>query len=302
MSPVTLLFWLLLAQPEPAARRLAVLDPAATSAALAAALSDPDPLVARTAGRRLIDLGPGSAAHLPAILQHADALLRANAALGLGAWGAAGVEPLALCMADRDETVRRHAVLALATIRPVTEAIVALESKAAEDESQMVRDAAAMAMAQAYRTVESIRLPGDDWRFHKDPDDAGRDGRWFAVEFDDSGWSTIGIEAAWQQFGHDYLGVAWYRRTFELPGRADPAQRAMLSFGGVDEDAWVWLNGRPAGEHAIGPTGWDKPFRLDVTRLVRWGAPNQLTVRVYNSAMAGGIWQPVTLKLSVLAK
>lgn len=301
MSPVMLLCWLLLAQPEPAARRLAVLDPGATSAALTAALSDPDPLVARAAGRRLVDLGPGSATGLPAILEHADALLRANAALGLGAWGAAGVEPLSRLLADRVPTVRRNAVLALATIRPVTDRIVALQTQAAADEAQDVRDAAAMATAQAFETVAAIRLPADGWRFRKDPDDAGRAGRWFATDLDDTGWEPIGIEAAWQHFGHDYLGTAWYRRTVEVPARDANVQRALLAFGGVDEDAWVWLNGEFAGEHAIGPTGWDKPFGLDVTRLVRWGAPNQITVRVFNSAMAGGIWQPVTLKLSVLA-
>jgi hypothetical protein len=63
----------------------------------------------------------------------------------------------------------------------------------------------------------------------------------------------------------------------------------------VDESAWVWLNGEFAGEHDQGPSGWDTPFRLDVTDGLNWGGANQLTVRVLNSAMAGGIWKPVSI-------
>ncbi len=291
----------LVVAPEPAARRLALLAPAATPTALAAALADPDPVVARTAARRLLALGPVAAAHLPAIRAHGDTLLRANAALGLGDWGAAGVAPLATFLADADAAVRRNAVLAAARIRPVTDALVALQVRAGRDESQAVRDAAALAMAQAYQTVETIRLPADGWRWRTDPADAGRDAGWFGVVFDDTGWQTIGIEAAWQSFGHQDLGLAWYRRTIELPARDATGQRAMLWFGGVDEDAWVWLNGQPAGEHALGPTGWDKPFGLDVTELVRWGGRT--------SSRCGSITAPcrrdlaaVTLRLSVLAK
>ncbi len=91
------------------------------------------------------------------------------------------------------------------------------------------------------------------------------------------------------------LGVAWYRRSFTLPVRPE-AERFELVFGAVDESTWVWLNGQPAGVHDIGPSGWDREFALDVSKGLRWGGANKIAVRVYNTAQAGGIWKPVTLR------
>jgi hypothetical protein len=68
-------------------------------------------------------------------------------------------------------------------------------------------------------------------------------------------------------------------------------------FGGVDECAWVWINGKYAGDHDIGPNGWNVPFYLDITDLLNWGGKNQITVRAMNTAHAGGIWRPVTIEV-----
>ena len=70
-----------------------------------------------------------------------------------------------------------------------------------------------------------------------------------------------------------------------------------ICFDGVDECAWVWINGRNVGQHDLGPDGWDKPFTLDITEEVRWGERNQITVRVQDSAYAGGIWKPVRIEV-----
>ncbi|MBN2449261.1 MAG: hypothetical protein JXR77_02665, partial [Lentisphaeria bacterium] len=116
--------------------------------------------------------------------------------------------------------------------------------------------------------------------------------------FDDSAWPPIAIEQTWEKAGHPYDGVAWYRRWIELPPEPQGTIHAVeLAFGGVDECTWVWLNGAYVGDHDLGPSGWNRPFSLDVTGLVRWGARNQLTVRVHDSAHAGGIWQPVRLEV-----
>ena len=55
--------------------------------------------------------------------------------------------------------------------------------------------------------------------------------------------------------------------------------------------------GSHAGQHDIGPDGWTVPFCLDVTAFLKWGQENQITVRVLNTAQAGGIWKPVTLEV-----
>ncbi len=68
-----------------------------------------------------------------------------------------------------------------------------------------------------------------------------------------------------------------------------------MHFRGVDEQGWVWINGEYAGEHEMGPSGWNVPFSLDVTGLVEWGETNHITVRAENTRAAGGIWRPVTI-------
>ena len=65
----------------------------------------------------------------------------------------------------------------------------------------------------------------------------------------------------------------------------------------VDECAWVWLNGVYVGQHDIGPSGWNKPFWIDVTADIRWGASNLLVIRVEDSAQAGGILKPMALEV-----
>jgi hypothetical protein len=71
---------------------------------------------------------------------------------------------------------------------------------------------------------------------------------------------------------------------------------AEIAFEAVDESAWVWNNGVYVGCHDIGPDGWKEPFRLDVTPELQWGKKNWIAVRVLDTAMAGGIWKPVSIE------
>ena len=100
----------------------------------------------------------------------------------------------------------------------------------------------------------------------------------------------------WQQAGYDYTGVTWYRRTFDLP-EAPENFAVDIAFGGVDESTWLWVNGEYAGDHDIGPGGWNVPFRRDVTQLLRWGETNHITVRAMNTAHGGGIWKPIDIEV-----
>jgi beta-glucuronidase len=78
--------------------------------------------------------------------------------------------------------------------------------------------------------------------------------------------------------GHDqsmrhYDGLVWYQRHFNLQPRT--GKRYFLRFGAVDYRAYVYVNGKKAGEHEGGST----PFALEVTEHVRAGS-NQVTVGV----------------------
>jgi beta-galactosidase/beta-glucuronidase len=103
----------------------------------------------------------------------------------------------------------------------------------------------------------------------------------------------------------------WYRRHFEVPASMN-GKRIRLHFGGVDYQAWVWLNGELVGTHSGGNVG----FAFDVTNFLRPGA-NELVVRAFDDTASGrqptgkqthtvsegcvytrttGIWQPVWLE------
>jgi len=110
---------------------------------------------------------------------------------------------------------------------------------------------------------------------------------------------------------YELMKNVWYRRHFELPV-AMQGKRIRLHFGGVDYQAWVWVNGRLAGSH----TGGSVEFALEITGLLRDGS-NELVVRAFDDTASGrqptgkqthtvsegcvytrttGIWQPVWLE------
>lgn len=145
-------------------------------------------------------------------------------------------------------------------------------------------------------TFKSIPLPRENWKFRPDPEEDGHRRKWFQTGFDDSNWNTIRI-GVWEKQGYnDYDGIAWYRLRFTMPEKI-PCKGVQIHFGAVDEAAWVWLNGIYAGQHDVGMSGWNKPFDLDITKEIRWGAENLLTVRVEDTKAAGGIWKDVLIHL-----
>jgi hypothetical protein len=159
-------------------------------------------------------------------------------------------------------------------------------------------DAVAREEGSAPTIEAAIPLPPAGWRFQKDPENVGRDKRWFDVAFNDQDWAPIGIGDFWDNFGVRHTGFGWYRCTFKLPEKPAKGDKVELAFDAVDEMAWVWLNGELAGEYfEFGPAGWQEPFSFDVTKRVRWGAENQIAVRVENTAGGGGIYKPVTLRV-----
>lgn len=89
-------------------------------------------------------------------------------------------------------------------------------------------------------------------------------------------------------------GRAWYRAVFAIPAAAR-GQPLLLYFGAVDESAEVWINGRKAGQHRIGESGWDKRFAVDITPFARPGEDNRIAVRVRDEIHMGGIWKSVKL-------
>lgn len=158
------------------------------------------------------------------------------------------------------------------------------------------------------------KLP-DTWKFSWDPKKQGQDNQWFAEKFDDSSWSPIGIDSAWEdqpigkqwekEHGSGYNGLAWYRNTFTV-APSDKPRKIILGFGAVDEACKIWLNGqfildRPFPYKGDGES-WQQPFEIDITAQVRDNQPNILAVCVEDNTGAGGIWRPVKLIMTEAAK
>jgi hypothetical protein len=143
-----------------------------------------------------------------------------------------------------------------------------------------------------------LRVLPASWLFRTDPDCGGEAAGWHLPDADDGQWRAIPVPAEWgDTWVGDYDGEAWYRARFTLPESA-AGKRLVLRFGAVDEEAWVYLNGRPVGEHTEASTGrtvhqiWDEPFEVPLTGA-RIGGENVLAVRVRDSVLAGGIHRPV---------
>lgn len=116
-------------------------------------------------------------------------------------------------------------------------------------------------------------------------------------DFDDKSWALVQVGCGHQpEIGAREF--AWFRTEFNLD-KVEPD--LMLLFEGVDDNAWVWLNGKKIGEHF----GWDEPFLLPAAEAAKEGR-NVLVVGVENKDGPGGIYAPVRLvrtrNLTVLKK
>ncbi|MEX2477156.1 MAG: sugar-binding domain-containing protein [Gracilimonas sp.] len=103
----------------------------------------------------------------------------------------------------------------------------------------------------------------------------------------------------------------WYQRTFTVPEDWDD-ERVMIHFGAVDWRTEVWINGKKAGSHDGGYTG----FSIDITDALNNESEQEITVSVWDPTDEGfqprgkqvrdpesiwytpttGIWQTVWLE------
>ncbi len=105
------------------------------------------------------------------------------------------------------------------------------------------------------------------------------------TDLDDSNWAEIDIGQAWEDQGYSgYDEGAWYRARIEV--NAEEGRPVHLAFGGVDNNAYVYVNGSFVGEHH----GWNTPFILDISEAVKYKGQNVVAVRVYDGMEMGGIY------------
>ena len=125
------------------------------------------------------------------------------------------------------------------------------------------------------------------------------------TDYDDSSWETTGIPHSFSipyfMSKDFYTGYGWYRKSFELTAK-DLKQQLFVEFDGVFQEAEVFVNGKKAGTHTGGYTG----FYFDISSAVRMGN-NVIAVRVNNiwkanvaprageHVFSGGIYRNVRL-------
>lgn len=306
----------------PAVRRARVLEAsrrlAESMPEVQDALADDNPFVRRAAVRALVNVSELLNQALISAFESEDSLVRMFAFREMVKEKPSGLPGvLERAINDEDAEIRKEAVTAVAAMEPRTPELSALLKTAAEDKEPAVREIANRALSpfspepvdtvlfrdrpdmadylSRIKTVFSKRLPSEEWMFKKDLGQVGHEEEWFKPGYSDKEWEKAAIEEVWEP---GYVGVGWYRRSFELPER--PAHMASeILFEGIDSSGWAWINGvYVGGQHIPGGAGktWNRPFRLDVTDALRWGGENQITVRVKNVAFAGGIWKPVTIE------
>ena len=143
-------------------------------------------------------------------------------------------------------------------------------------------------------TVKRWKIDDSKWKFITDPGAKGHTEKlnYFARKLNEKQWKPIKY-GYWEDQGfEDYDGIAWYRIRFTMPPKVDH-NAFELHFDGVDESAWIWLNGIYLGGHDIGVAGHNKHFAVDGTKEVKFGAENVLVVRVKDTGAAGGIWRAI---------
>lgn len=149
---------------------------------------------------------------------------------------------------------------------------------------------------------ETVRLYklGAEWRFRADPMIEGVEKQWFAADLNASDWGYVRTHAkgGLEKQGYPaFEGFGWYRQNIEVP--ADFAGKKLyLYFGAVDEDAWVYIDGKLAMS-SIELTGltpnevWHTPFSKEVTDHLTPGQDHKFVVRFIDRSGMGGIWKPV---------
>lgn len=135
------------------------------------------------------------------------------------------------------------------------------------------------------------------WKFEPDPLDIGLKERWYEPGYSDLAWSSIET-GSWIKQGHEGLDLAWYRQSFSVTDAMLRDENLWMLFGGVDETAEVYLNGKLVFEHTEASTGltrqklWNRAFVFNAKPHLHAG-DNTLAVRVTRTASQAGIWIPV---------
>ncbi len=117
---------------------------------------------------------------------------------------------------------------------------------------------------------QKITSFNDNWHFIKKSDTTNQE------------WTPVSVPHTWNsQDAFDkvpgyYRGIGWYKKSFRLKRNE---KRQFLTFEGVNQEAFVYVNGKLAGTHLGGYTA----FHVEISDFLNADGNNKLTVQVDNS-------------------
>ena len=128
-----------------------------------------------------------------------------------------------------------------------------------------------------------------DWRWHRIENPYDTNLAEVAEQFDTSTWSRHNVQSGSGPLGEREHGV--FRAQFEVTQEDLAAPTIELNFGMIDEDGWVYVNGRKAGESH----DWQSAPVYDVKQLLHPGE-NSVAVVVANYNGSGGLNKGASLQ------
>ncbi|WP_298537529.1 glycoside hydrolase family 2 TIM barrel-domain containing protein [uncultured Algibacter sp.] len=143
-----------------------------------------------------------------------------------------------------------------------------------------------------HQTTEKI-LFDFDWKFAK-----GAITKSEVPEFNDSSWKSVNLPHDWSiegpfskenksfsRGGWLPTGKCTYRKTFNIPSK-DKNKRIAIYFDGAYRNSEVWINGAYLGKRPLGYIA----FHYDLTKHIKYGSNNTITVKLDNSSQPGSRW------------
>lgn len=135
-----------------------------------------------------------------------------------------------------------------------------------------------------------------DWEVALDPERIGVAIGLWRPDNKGGNWQKLSSDYSWGDQGlRYYKGLAWYRQRVSIPANA-AGKKSFLWFGGVDEKAQVWVNGKYIGTSGVGTF---QPFELDATNALKPGKENLFVILITNDKLnelgTGGIIGPVMI-------
>ena len=135
---------------------------------------------------------------------------------------------------------------------------------------------------------EALTLDDADWRAVDLPHDFQIEQPWVAPGEDerpDTSDPGANIRSRLSPRGFKEMGIGWYRKTF-TPDEAWRGRRVLIDFEGILYVGDAYLNGQFIGKTDYGYLG----FEADVTKLLRWGEKNVLSVRADTRSVNNSRW------------